>query len=47
MAKIKIQVTAHTGKGVSQGEDSSIAGGNANLYNYFRNRFGSFSENQE
>jgi hypothetical protein len=34
MAKIKIQVTADTGKDVEKEEHSSIAGGIASLYNH-------------
>jgi hypothetical protein len=45
--KKKIQGTAHAGKDVQQGEHSSIAGGNVNLYNHFGNQFGGFSENWE
>jgi hypothetical protein len=41
----KTQVTLHSGEGVNQVEHSSIPGGSTNLYNYFGNQFGSFSEN--
>ena len=34
------QVTAHAGKDVEQGEYSSIAGGNAKLYNHYGNQYG-------
>ena len=37
----------YVGKDVEQGEHSSIAGGNANLYNHFGNQYGGFSENWE
>jgi hypothetical protein len=37
-------VTAHAGEDVEQGEHSSIAGENANLYNHCENQFGGFSE---
>jgi hypothetical protein len=46
MTKIKAQVTADAGEDVEK-EHSSIAGGSANLYNYFGNQFGSFSKNWE
>jgi hypothetical protein len=42
---ILMQVTAHVGEHVKQGEHSSIAGGCANLYIHFGNQYGSFSEN--
>jgi hypothetical protein len=45
MAKIKIQVTADTGKNVEKEEHSSIVGGIANLYNHSGNQSGSSSEN--
>ena len=35
-------MTVNAGEDVEQGKYSSIAGGNANLYNYFGNPFGSF-----
>jgi hypothetical protein len=35
--KIKTQVIEHSGQEVEQGEYSSIASGNANLYNHFGN----------
>jgi hypothetical protein len=38
-------VIAHAGEDVEQEKHSSIAGGSANFYNYFRNQFGGFSEN--
>jgi hypothetical protein len=40
-------VTAHGDKDVEQEECSSIAGGSANLSNYFGNQFDGFSENWE
>jgi hypothetical protein len=42
MAKIKNSVTAHASKDVKQEEHISFPGGNANLYNHFRNQFGDF-----
>jgi hypothetical protein len=47
MAKIKASGIAHAEEDVEQGEDSSTAAGSANLYNYFGNQFGGFSENWE
>jgi hypothetical protein len=44
MAKIKNQVTADACEDVEK-EQSSIAGGIANLYNHFGNQYGGFSEN--
>ena len=38
-------MTAHAGKNVGQGEQSSTAGGSANVYSHFVNQYGSFSEN--
>lgn len=38
------QVTTHSGKDVEQGEHSSIAAGNANLYSNFVNQYGSSSD---
>ena len=32
---------------MEQGEHSSVAGGSANLYSYFGNQYGYFSENRE
>jgi hypothetical protein len=45
----KTQGTTHAGEDedVEQGEDSSIAGGSTNLYNYVGTQSGSFSENLE
>ena len=40
----KIQVTAHVGE---QREHFTIADGSANVYNYFQNQPGGFSENWE
>lgn len=42
----KTQVTAHVGKDVEK-NNSSIAGGSANSYNYFGKQYVDFSENQE
>ena len=39
MAKIKTQVTAYAREAVEQGEDSSISGRSANMYNYFGNQY--------
>ena len=47
MAKTKTQETARDGKDVEQGGYSSVASGSTNLHNYYRNQYGSFSENQE
>jgi len=47
MAKIKTQVTAHSGREVEQGEHSSITSRSANLLNHFGNHFSGFSENWE
>jgi hypothetical protein len=44
MDKIKTQEIAHANEDVEQWGRASIAGGSANLYNYFRNPFASFSE---
>jgi hypothetical protein len=44
--KIKIQVKAHVGKDVEQGEHF-IAGGSANFYSHSGNQFDGFSENWE
>jgi hypothetical protein len=44
MLRATTQVTAHDNKEVVQGEHSSIAGGNANLYNHYGNQYGGFSE---
>jgi hypothetical protein len=38
---------ASAGKGVEQGEHTSISGGSANLSNYSGNQFDGFSENWE
>jgi hypothetical protein len=35
----------HAGEDVEKGKYSSIAGGYTDLYNHFRNQFGSFLEN--
>ena len=43
--KNKTQETTYAGKDVDKGEHSSIAGGNAHLYNHSSNQSGSFSEN--
>ena len=43
--KSKTQETTYAGKDVDKGEHSSIAGGNAHLYNHSGNQSGSFSEN--
>ena len=45
MAKIKIQVTADTGKDVEKEEHSSIVGEMASLYNHSGNQSGGSSEN--
>ena len=45
MAKIKIQVTADTGKDVEKEEHSSIVGEIASCYNNSGNQFGNSSEN--
>ena len=37
----------YVGEDVEYGENSSIAGGNANLYNHFGNQYGGFSKNWE
>jgi hypothetical protein len=41
----KAQMLVHAGEDMEQVENSSIAGGSANLYNHFGNQFGGFSEN--
>jgi hypothetical protein len=38
-------VTAHALEDVEKEVHSFMAGGGANLYNYFGNQFGSFSDN--
>jgi hypothetical protein len=43
--RLKIQVIADAVKDVEKEEDSSIAGGIANLYNHFGNQSGTSSEN--
>jgi hypothetical protein len=43
----KCQKIAHGGKEMEQGEHSSFAGRNVNLYNHFEKQFGSFSGNWE
>jgi hypothetical protein len=47
MTKIKNSRDCTAGKIMEQVEHSSIAGRNTNLYNYFGNQSGSFSENWE
>jgi hypothetical protein len=43
---LPIKMTIHAGEVVEQGEHS-FAGESTNVYNYFGNQFGSFSENLE
>ena len=43
--RIETQVTVHAGEDVDLGEGSTIAGGSANLYNYYINPYGNSSEN--
>ena len=38
-----MQVTAHAGKDVEQGEHSSVANGSANLHSHFGNQYSGFS----
>jgi hypothetical protein len=38
-------MTTYAGEDMEQGEHSSIASRNANLYNHFKNQLGGFSEN--
>ena len=45
--RYKTQDITHVPNDVEQGEHIFIAGGNANLYNHFVNKFGIFSENLE
>ena len=40
-------MNAHAGEDVEQEEHPSISGGYANLYSYFGNQYGGFSENWE
>jgi hypothetical protein len=47
MAKSKTQATAHACEDVEHREHFSIARGGKNMYNYFGNLFGGFSENWE
>ena len=43
--KKKTQAISHASKDMGQGEQSSIAGGSANLYNHSGNQSGDFLEN--
>ena len=47
MTKIKNSRDSTCCKDMEQGEHSSIAGGNANIYNHLGNQFGGFSESWE